>query len=47
MVFKIIFLSAVGNGGKNFQALSLISLKIFYRRRRQHFKFFAAVADSA
>jgi hypothetical protein len=45
MVFKIIFLSAVGDGGKN--ELSPILLKIFYRRRQQRLKFFYAVADSA
>jgi hypothetical protein len=47
MVFKIIFLSAVGEGGKKFLALSPISLTIFYRRRQQCLKFFNAVADSA
>jgi len=47
MVLKIIFLSDVGDGGKNFYALSPISLKIFYCRRRQRLKFFNAVADRA
>jgi hypothetical protein len=47
VVFKIIFLSAVGDGSKNFYALSPILLKIFYRHRRQRLKFFTAVADSA
>jgi hypothetical protein len=32
------FLSAVGDGDKKFYSLSAISLKIFYRRRRQRLK---------
>jgi hypothetical protein len=47
MVLQIIFLSAVGDGGKKFYAISATALKIFYRRRRQRLKFFCVVADSA
>jgi hypothetical protein len=34
MVLKIIFLNAVGDGGKKFEAISPTALKNFWRHRR-------------
>jgi hypothetical protein len=45
--FTYILLSAVGDGGNKFSAISPTALKIFYRRRRQRLKIFTVVTDSA
>jgi hypothetical protein len=47
LVFQNIFLSAVGDGGKKFSAISPTALKIFYCRRRQRLDLFSDVGDSA